>query len=80
MRTTIDLPDPLFRKVKATAAHKGLLLKEFIAAALLREVSESGEEVSADHKRRVKEFLRGIQAANTKPIPKINRDELHQRS
>jgi len=30
MRTTIDLPDPLFRRVKAAAAMEGTSLKELI--------------------------------------------------
>jgi hypothetical protein len=34
MRTTIDLPDPLFREVKATAAMNGMRLKEYITEAL----------------------------------------------
>lgn len=34
MRTTIDLPDPLFREVKSTAAKQGMLLKDYITAAL----------------------------------------------
>ncbi len=34
MRTTIDLPDPLFREVKATAASQGMLLKEYVTQAL----------------------------------------------
>ena len=31
MRTTLDLPDPLFREVKSRAAKEGLKLKELIA-------------------------------------------------
>jgi len=31
MKTTIDLPDPLFRRAKATAAAKGQTLKAFIS-------------------------------------------------
>ena len=34
MRTTIELPDPLFRAVKATAAQQGMRLKDFITEAL----------------------------------------------
>ena len=34
MRTTIDLPDPLFKKVKARAAMDGLKLREFIERAV----------------------------------------------
>ncbi|NQX00328.1 hypothetical protein HQ447_06680 [bacterium] len=80
MRTTIDIPDPLFREVKATAARKGLLLKEFITAALIREVAgEAHGPTAAEHQQKINDFLRGIQAANPAPIPALNRDELHER-
>jgi hypothetical protein len=39
MRTTIDLPDPLFRDVKATAAQQGMLLKDYISEALQDKLS-----------------------------------------
>ena len=34
MRTTLDLPDPLFRELKAQSALRGLKLKEFVAKLL----------------------------------------------
>jgi hypothetical protein len=34
MKTTLELPDQLFRKAKATAAERGQSLKEFVAEAL----------------------------------------------
>ena len=39
MRTTVDLPDSLFRKAKAIASLKGLTLKQFITGAIERELS-----------------------------------------
>lgn len=38
MRTTIDLPDPVFRRLKATAALRGTSMKALILAALEREI------------------------------------------
>ncbi len=38
MRTTIDIQDPIFRQAKSIAAAKGLSLKAFINAALVREL------------------------------------------
>ena len=32
MRTTLDLPDPLFRELKARAARQGVKMKELLAA------------------------------------------------
>jgi hypothetical protein len=34
MKTTIDLPDPLFRKAKAKAAERGQTLKDLFTEAL----------------------------------------------
>ncbi|MEP7275881.1 MAG: hypothetical protein ABI812_05955 [Betaproteobacteria bacterium] len=34
MKTTVEIPDPLFRKVKSKAAERGQTLKEFMAEAL----------------------------------------------
>ena len=41
MRTTIDIPDALYRKTKATAALRGVSMKELVARAIEREVSEA---------------------------------------
>ena len=41
MRTTIDIPDPLFRKTKAVAALQGTSMKELIIRAVEREVSSA---------------------------------------
>ena len=37
MRTTIDLPDVLFRRAKATAAVRGMSMKKLVIAAIERE-------------------------------------------
>jgi hypothetical protein len=39
MRTTVDLPDPLFRQVKSAAALRGSTLEEFIQDALQQAVA-----------------------------------------
>jgi len=46
MRTTVDLPDTLFRKTKATAALRGSTMKELIVKAIEREI----ESIPADKK------------------------------
>ena len=40
MRTTIELPDPLFRVAKTLASEKGISLKDFFTEALQRAVSQ----------------------------------------
>ena len=39
MKTTLELPDPLFRKAKATAAERGQSLKEFVSEALQEKLA-----------------------------------------
>lgn len=41
MKTTLELPDALFREVKATAARQGILMKQFIAEALREKLASS---------------------------------------
>jgi hypothetical protein len=41
MRTTIDIPDALFRKTKAIAALRGSSMKDLIIHAVEREVTAS---------------------------------------
>lgn len=41
MRTTVDLPDPLFRELKALAARRGDSLKDVIRAAVEREIRKA---------------------------------------
>ena len=36
MRTTLDLPDSLFKKAKLQAVHEGVALKEVVTRALER--------------------------------------------
>ncbi|MEP2776568.1 MAG: hypothetical protein ABJQ29_10470 [Luteolibacter sp.] len=47
MKTTIDLPDPLFRKVKATAAAEGVSLKAFIAEAVEQRLNTGARPLGA---------------------------------
>ena len=42
MKTTIELPDDLFREAKATAARRGSALKEFVREALAEKLEREG--------------------------------------
>ena len=42
MRTTIDIPEAVLRRVKAEAALRGLRLKDVVREALQRYLSEAG--------------------------------------
>ena len=41
MKTTLEIPDPLFRKVKSKAAERGQTLKDFVAEALRERLATS---------------------------------------
>lgn len=43
MRTTIDMPDALFRKTKAVAALRGSSMKDLIIQAVERELTISSQ-------------------------------------
>lgn len=46
MRTTMDLPDPLFRELKARAARQGVKMKELLTA-FIEDGLRSGKSVAA---------------------------------
>ena len=52
MRTTLDLPDETFRKLKAEAALRGFKLKELVAQLIERGLREGGLPPAAKHPRR----------------------------
>jgi len=51
MRTTVDLPTPLFRRAKARAAARGETLRTLITRAVAADVGGSAEPVVATRSR-----------------------------
>ncbi len=45
MKTTVEIPDPLFRKAKSKAAERGQTLKEFMAEALQEKLATKAADV-----------------------------------
>ena len=39
MKTTVDIPDPVFRRAKAKAAERGQALREFVTEALQEKLT-----------------------------------------
>jgi hypothetical protein len=60
MKTTIEVPDELFRKVKAKAALQNVRIKELVTALLERWINERAPappgEPDAEARRRVEEM------------------------
>jgi hypothetical protein len=49
MKTTIELPDPLFRKAKSKAAERGQSLKQFVTEAVQEKLAgKSSKFLSAE--------------------------------
>jgi hypothetical protein len=53
MRTTIDIPDALFRRTKALAAARGLTLKQVIISAVEREISPARPALAGRRRTRL---------------------------
>jgi hypothetical protein len=47
MKTTVEIPDPLFRRAKSKAAERGQSLKEFITEALHEKLVRTAGDVRA---------------------------------
>jgi hypothetical protein len=75
MRTTIDLPDILFRKTKATAALRGSSMKDLIVRAIEREVGDSGPSKKSVP-RRVKLPLLHLKSGRKLDLTKFDFDDL----
>ena len=48
MKTTLEIPDPVFRQAKAKAAERGQALKAFVTEALQEKLSERSTRAAAD--------------------------------
>jgi hypothetical protein len=44
MKTTLEIPDALFRRAKSAAAEQGIPLRELVSEALAEKLRESGRE------------------------------------
>jgi len=42
MKTTLEMPDPVFRKAKAKAAEQGIPLRQFVTEAVEAKLAASG--------------------------------------
>lgn len=48
MKTTVDIPDAVFRRAKATAAERGQALREFVTEALQEKLTGRGTPAASD--------------------------------
>lgn len=74
MRTTIELPDPVYRKGEQIARTQGVTLEEFIVRAFERELK--GEPDIAAHAKRVTLPLVPSNEPGTLDLKDFNFDDL----
>lgn len=62
MKTTLEMPNELFRRAKATAAQRGQSLKQLVTVALERELAGAapGTKTSKRKRAEVEVFLREL--------------------
>ena len=58
MRTTIDLPDELFKQAKASAALRGIKLRELIAECISQGLAAEGWPAAEDVAKKIGELIR----------------------
>lgn len=76
MRTTIDLPDELFRQAKARAALDGMRLKDLIARFVEQGLRGGAVSPGAPARRRRSE-LPVARAATGRTLPDLTNAEIH---
>ncbi|MDO8786686.1 MAG: hypothetical protein Q7J42_01245 [Sulfuritalea sp.] len=60
MKTTIEMPDDLFRRAKATAALQGLSMKDWLTNLLRREVGADATAPTGDKQQEIESFNREL--------------------
>lgn len=76
VKTTLEVPDALFRKVKATAAGRGQSLKDFVNEALEEKLSGRGARRAPAEPAWMGGFgaLRALGAETARVQARINRE------
>jgi hypothetical protein len=79
MRTTLDIPDAVFKRAKLKAVHEGIPLKVVVIRALEREVAIPAHDLAARRKRARRLFTTLDKAGNKAPVGRLNREDLYDR-
>ena len=81
MKTTLEIPDPVFRRAKAQAAERGIPLRQFVTEAVEEKLgngSRSGDRPWMKHigqLRHLKKDLRRIDKIVEQEFERIDREE-----
>lgn len=79
MRTTLEIPDDIFKKAKLQAVQEGLTLKEVVTRALERELTPGSSSAALRKARAGRLFNMLDKADNTRPVGRLNRKEIYDR-
>lgn len=79
MRTTLEIPDGLFKRAKLKAVEEGVPLKDIINRALERDLASAVEDTEIRRLRAERLFAALDQARNTQPVGRFNREEIYDR-
>ena len=74
MKTTVDLPDDLYRRAKASAALRGLKLKELIEEGLRRVLDSPDRE---SDRPRLAELMKGARGIGDSGVPDLASNPEH---
>lgn len=77
MRTTIDVPDDLMRRAKATAAMNGLKLKDLVARYIERGLQEGFSSSNGSELRPKRYLPAAVRQGTGTPIPYLSNAELY---
>lgn len=79
MRTTLDIPDEVFKQAKLKAIHEGVALKDIVTRALERDLAALPNDAVNRRARASRLFSALDQARNTQPVGGLNRAEIYDR-
>jgi hypothetical protein len=77
MKTTVDLPDELFRKAKAAAALRGIKFKDLVQEALVRVLDLESTEVEAKPQKTLYDRIKGSCGIYSSGIPDLATNPEH---
>ena len=79
MRTTLDIPDAVFKRAKLKAVHEGVPFKDIVTRALERDLAAPANDADTKRSRASRLFAALDQSRNTQPVGRLNRDEIYDR-
>ena len=79
MRTTLDIPDELFKQAKHKAISEGVPLKTVVERALQKELSSASPSLAARKERAEALFAALDKARNETPVGPLKRKSLYDR-